>query len=56
MISVGSSDGRKGLSLGFGVGREMEETELEEGEACFHQNDENSTLDPDVTFSYIVSS
>lgn len=53
MISIGSSDGRKGL--GFGAAREMEETELEEGEACFYQNDADSALDPDVALSYLVS-
>lgn len=51
MITVGSRDGRKGL--GFGVGREMEETELEEGEACSYQ-DEDASIDPDVALSYIV--
>ncbi|XVE77660.1 hypothetical protein DITRI_Ditri13aG0080300 [Diplodiscus trichospermus] len=38
MISLGNSDERKGLGLGF-VGREMEEAELEEGEACSYNND-----------------
>ncbi|XP_043719711.1 cysteine-tryptophan domain-containing zinc finger protein 7-like isoform X2 [Telopea speciosissima] len=52
MLSVGSRDGRKGLGLGFDVGVEMEETELEEGEACFYQDDD-SRIDPDVALSYI---
>ncbi|KAJ4956717.1 hypothetical protein NE237_013500 [Protea cynaroides] len=52
MLSVGSRDGRKGLGLGFGVGGEMEETELEEGEACYYQEDDPS-IDPDVSLSYI---
>ncbi|XP_022770965.1 uncharacterized protein LOC111314157 isoform X3 [Durio zibethinus] len=37
MISIGSNDARKGLGLGLG-GREMEEAELEEGEACSYNN------------------
>lgn len=45
-------DGRKGLGLGF----EMEQTELEEGEACFYSNNRlDSSLDPDVALSYLVS-
>ncbi|KAJ4968928.1 hypothetical protein NE237_015629 [Protea cynaroides] len=52
MLSVGSRDGRKGLGLGFGVGGEMEETELEEGETCYYQDDDAS-IDPDVALSYI---
>ncbi|OVA15012.1 zinc finger protein [Macleaya cordata] len=52
MISVGSRDERKGLGLGFGGGREMEETELEEGEACFYQDDD-ANIDPDVALSYL---
>ncbi|XP_010259693.1 PREDICTED: uncharacterized protein LOC104599025 [Nelumbo nucifera] len=52
MLSVGSRDGRKGLGLGFGVGGEMEETELEEGEACYYQGGDTS-IDPDVALSYI---
>lgn len=55
MISVGERDGRKGLS----VGREMEELELEEGEACYYDNnngfDDDSIIDPDIALSYIVS-
>ncbi|XP_043708748.1 cysteine-tryptophan domain-containing zinc finger protein 7-like isoform X2 [Telopea speciosissima] len=50
MLSVGSRDGRKGL--GFAVGGEMEEIELEEGEACDYQDD-NASIDPDVALSYI---
>ncbi|KAI3783147.1 hypothetical protein L2E82_13211 [Cichorium intybus] len=56
MISVGSRDGRKGLSLRYGVeGGDMDlETELEEGEACFqNDNDDDSTIDPDVALSYL---
>ncbi|KAK1420485.1 hypothetical protein QVD17_22122 [Tagetes erecta] len=57
MISVGSRDGRKGLSLRYGVeGGDMDlETELEEGEACFRNNndEDDSTIDPDVALSYI---
>ena len=55
MISVG--DARKGQELRFGGGREMEETELEEGEACSYRNDNEEydpSIDPDVAFSYIV--
>lgn len=54
---MGSRDGRKGvgLGLGFGAGSDMEETELEEGEACSYQTDDYSTIDPDVALSYIVS-
>ncbi|KAI4301365.1 hypothetical protein L6164_034652 [Bauhinia variegata] len=59
MISVRSGDARKGLGLGlrFGGGGviEMEESELEEGEACSYQNHEdyNASIDPDVDLSYI---
>ncbi|KAL8100938.1 cysteine-tryptophan domain-containing zinc finger protein 3-like isoform X2 [Apium graveolens] len=43
-------DGRKGSGLGF----EMEQTELEEGEACFYSNNRvDSSLDPDVALSYL---
>lgn len=52
MISVETRDGRKGQGLGFGVGREMDETELEEGEACCYPDDDTS-IDPDVALSYI---
>ena len=44
----------EGLGVGFGSEGEMEETELEEGETCSYQNGEDSTIDPDVTLSYIV--
>ncbi|KAI3819248.1 hypothetical protein L1987_13073 [Smallanthus sonchifolius] len=56
MISVGSRDERKGLSLRHGFeGEKMElKTEIEEGEACFqNNNDDDSTIDPDVSLSYI---
>ena len=59
MISLGSNDSRKGLGLGFG-GKEMEETELEEGEACSYNNnndDFDATTDPEndlSSLSYIV--
>lgn len=46
-------DGRKWV----GVRREMEEAELEEGEACCYENngsDENSFVDPDA-LTHIVS-
>ncbi|KAL0435847.1 UNVERIFIED_CONTAM: hypothetical protein Sradi_0292600 [Sesamum radiatum] len=50
MISVGSRDGRKRLGLGL----EMEETELEEGEALsYRDEEEDSTIDPDIALSYI---
>ncbi|XP_051118486.1 cysteine-tryptophan domain-containing zinc finger protein 3-like [Andrographis paniculata] len=50
MISVGSRDGRKSLGSGF----EMEDAELEEGEALScHDEGEDSTIDPDIAFSYI---
>lgn len=62
MISVRSSgrDARTELGLGFSGRRsEMDDTELEEGEACFHHhnNDEDfdASTDPDVALSYIVS-
>lgn len=44
------------LGLGFlgTVGLEMDEnSELEEGEACFHE-DEGDDINPDTAFSYIV--
>ncbi|KAE9618476.1 putative transcription factor & chromatin remodeling CW-Zn family [Lupinus albus] len=57
MISVGNRDAGKRLGLGFGVGgmREMEESELEEGEACLYQDHEDydAIIDPDVSLSYI---
>ncbi|KAL3647989.1 hypothetical protein CASFOL_008957 [Castilleja foliolosa] len=51
MISVGSRDGRKRIGLGL----EMEETEVEEGEALnYHHNQApDSTIDPDIALSYI---
>ncbi|KAG6417841.1 hypothetical protein SASPL_120036 [Salvia splendens] len=50
MISVGSRDGRKRIGLGL----DMEETELEEGEALGYQEEgEDSTIDPDIALSYI---
>ena len=59
MISLGSNDARKELGLGFG-GREMAETELEEGEACSYNNnngDYDATTDRGndlSSLSYIV--
>ncbi|XP_004309680.1 PREDICTED: uncharacterized protein LOC101304347 [Fragaria vesca subsp. vesca] len=55
MISVGGRDGRKGLGLGFGGGaREMDDSELEEGEACSSQiNEYDPNIDPDVHLAYI---
>lgn len=60
MISVGSSgrDARPELGLGFSGRRsEMDDTELEEGEACFHHHnnddDFDASTDPDVALSYI---
>ncbi|KAL1085457.1 hypothetical protein V6Z11_D08G051900 [Gossypium hirsutum] len=41
MISLGCNDTRKGLGLGFGA-REMEETELEEGEACSNNDNDDA--------------
>lgn len=34
----------------------MEEHELEEGEACYYNkdDDDNSSIDPDIALSYIV--
>jgi hypothetical protein len=49
MLSLGSS----GRFEGNGVAT-MEDNELEEGEACFYQ-EEDPNCDPDVAFSYIVS-
>ena len=50
MISVRGENGRKEIGLGFGRGN-MEETELEEGEASL-----DSSIDPDIALSYLVSS
>ncbi|KAK6937422.1 Zinc finger, CW-type [Dillenia turbinata] len=59
MLSVGTSNGRKGLGLGlgFGGGEQMEgTTELEEGEACSYPDEEDDpSIDPDIALSYIVS-
>lgn len=58
MISVGCRDARKVIGLGFGGGggTEMEDTELEEGEACSYQNNEDydASIDPDIDLSYLV--
>lgn len=55
---MGSRDARKGLGLGFGGRRreEMEDTELEEGEAFSYQNndDYDASIDPDIAYSYLV--
>ncbi|PPD95512.1 hypothetical protein GOBAR_DD07448 [Gossypium barbadense] len=51
MISLGSNDARKGLKF---AGREMEETELEEGEACSYSNnndDYDATTDTENDLS-----
>ncbi|XP_048442878.1 cysteine-tryptophan domain-containing zinc finger protein 7-like [Pyrus x bretschneideri] len=54
MISVGTRDARKGIELGFAGRIEMEDTELEEGEACSsHINEYDSNIDVDVALSYI---
>eukprot|EP00257_Ricinus_communis_P005916 XP_002520661.2 uncharacterized protein LOC8287159 [Ricinus communis] len=58
MISLGRRDARKELGLGFGSGREMEDTELEEGEACSDHNNNrddgyDASIDPDIALSYI---
>ncbi|KAM1101799.1 hypothetical protein ACFX2B_008032 [Malus domestica] len=54
MISVGTRDARKGMELGFAGRIEMEDTELEEGEACSsHINEYDSNIDVDVALSYI---
>lgn len=58
MISGGSRYGRKGIGLGFDGGEGMmEETELEEGEAYSYDNNNwnVSSIDPDVSLSYLVS-
>ncbi|KAL8167751.1 hypothetical protein V2J09_009250 [Rumex salicifolius] len=51
MISAGSRDGRKMARLGVKVGGGseigMENTELEEGEACSYRNNEENNIDPD---------
>lgn len=46
-----------GIGLGSGLGRmvDMEENiELEEGEACFAKDDDDTNIDPDIALSYIV--
>ncbi|XP_040931858.1 cysteine-tryptophan domain-containing zinc finger protein 7 [Gossypium hirsutum] len=51
MISLGSNDARKGIKF---AGREMEETELEEGEACSYSNnndDYDATTDTENDLS-----
>ncbi|GKV04956.1 hypothetical protein SLEP1_g17033 [Rubroshorea leprosula] len=58
MISLGSSDARKGLGLGLGGGGKEMDTELEEGEACSYNNNNNddyddASVDPDIALSYI---
>lgn len=46
---MGNRDGSKGL----GFGGNMEDTELEEGEACSYQDDD-PTVDPDIALAYLV--
>ncbi|KAL5701162.1 hypothetical protein ACHQM5_026529 [Ranunculus cassubicifolius] len=62
MISVESrGDARKIIGFGGGYsnnssgggGREMEETELEEGEAYEYHDDDDENIDPDVDLSYL---
>uniref|UniRef100_A0A7N0U3Z6 CW-type domain-containing protein n=1 Tax=Kalanchoe fedtschenkoi TaxID=63787 RepID=A0A7N0U3Z6_KALFE len=48
MLSVGNRNGREGL----GFGRDMDDTELEEGEACSYQDDD-LTVDPDIALAYL---
>ena len=62
MISLGRRDAREELGLGYRSKREMEDTELEEGEACSYHNintnnddDYHQSIDPDISLSYIVS-
>ncbi|KAL4309994.1 hypothetical protein GQ457_01G053600 [Hibiscus cannabinus] len=53
MISLGSNDGRNELGLEFG-GREMDEVDLEEGEACSYSNnndDCDAITDPENDLS-----
>lgn len=49
MLSAGNRDGRSRL----GFGGEMDDTELEEGEACSNRDDD-WTVDPDIALAYIV--
>jgi hypothetical protein len=44
MISLGRRDAREDLGLGFGSEKEMEDTELEEGEACSYQKKKKSLI------------
>ncbi|KAJ6319805.1 hypothetical protein OIU78_015254 [Salix suchowensis] len=59
MISLGRRDGREELGIGFGSERDMEDTELEEGEACSYHNinnnddDYDASMDPDIALSYL---
>ncbi|KAL4369412.1 hypothetical protein GQ457_05G002350 [Hibiscus cannabinus] len=56
MISLGCDDARKGLALGFG-GRTMEEAELEKGEACSYNNDNDyydASMDPEADLSSLA--
>lgn len=57
MLSVGRRDGRRLSELGFVAagGVEMEDTELEEGEALSDYQDEEAGVNPDTDFSYLVS-
>lgn len=63
MLSVRSRNEDRGFGkerkkgLGFGGAGEMEECELEEGEACSYRDDDCGLHEPDidVDFSYIVS-
>ncbi|XP_039047855.1 cysteine-tryptophan domain-containing zinc finger protein 3-like isoform X2 [Hibiscus syriacus] len=50
MISLGCNDARKGLGLGYGE-REMEESELEEGEACTYKDEYDGTTGPENDLS-----
>ncbi|GMJ01323.1 hypothetical protein like AT3G62900 [Hibiscus trionum] len=50
MISLGCNDARKGLGLGH-CAREMEESELEEGEACSYNNEYDATTGPENDLS-----
>ncbi|GMI74009.1 hypothetical protein like AT3G62900 [Hibiscus trionum] len=50
MISLGCNDARKGLGLGYGA-REMEESELEEGEACSYNDEYDAATGPENDLS-----
>ncbi|KAK9015376.1 hypothetical protein V6N11_006487 [Hibiscus sabdariffa] len=50
MISLGCNDAREGLGLGYGA-REMEESELEEGEACSYNDEYDATTGPETDLS-----